>query len=307
MRPIVLSFLLMPFSAFAQLSSGSKLTGPEADAVRRDLSEDRAETRAWLKSDPSSYLAAISREDFGSKQVLAAGAAEGNEVRLNDPTIRPRHLRVTVQGEKFKIEAVDPDANFSVGSSTGGKPIREATVGPSAVRLGRYVLRLSHQGYPAIIVFDPKSPRFKEYHGIKYFPVDLSYRFVVKMIPDAAAATVAIKSSHSADRRAIRVGWFDFMVGKKPQRLAAYRLLEPGADADSLSVFFRDATTGKQSYGVGRYVEPKKQEDGSYVLDFNSAYNPACAFSHHYNCPIPPEENRLKVAIKAGEQDSHYH
>lgn len=307
MRLIVVSFLLMPFSGFAQPSFGGKLSGPEADAVRRDLLEDRAKTRAWLESDPSSYLAAISREDFGLKQVLSVGAAEGNEVRLNDPSIRPRHLRVTVQGEKFKIGAVDPDANFSIGSGAGGKPIREATVGPSTVRLGRYVLRLSHQGYPAIIVFDSKSPRFKEYHGIKYFPVDLSYRFVVKMIPDAAAATVAIRSSHSADRRATRVGWFDFMVGKEHQRLAAYRLLEPGAGGESLSVFFRDATTGKQSYAVGRYLEPKKQGDGSYVLDFNSAYNPACAFSNHYNCPIPPEENRLKVAIKAGEQDSHYH
>lgn len=308
MKPIALLLqITMSISAFALPPAAPELTAPAVASVRREILKDREETKAWLKSDPSSYLAATQRVDFDTQRVLTVGSALGNDVRLDDPAIRAHHLRVTVQEEKFKVEAIDVDASFSVGKSTGAAPVREATVAPAAIRLGRYTLRLSHQGYPAIIVFDPKSPRLKEYHGIKYFPVDLSYRYVLKMIVDPAAETVAIQSSHSADRRAIRVGWFEFLAGKKPQRLAAYRLVEPGADASSLSVFFRDATTGKQSYAVGRYIEPVKQPDGSYVLDFNTAYNPACAFSNHYNCPIPPQENHLKVAILAGEQNSRYH
>ncbi|TPW20927.1 MAG: hypothetical protein FD126_1196 [Elusimicrobia bacterium] len=102
------------------------------------------------------------------------------------------------------------------------------------------------------------------------------------------------------------MGWFDFAVGTVPVRLAAHRLIEPGSKPDDINVFFRDLTTGKESYKVGRYVEPEKQKDGTYVLDFNMAYNPACAFSNYYNCPIPPKENNLKVAIRAGEKDSHY-
>jgi hypothetical protein len=54
-------------------------------------------------------------------------------------------------------------------------------------------------------------------------------------------------------------------------------------------------------------VDPKLQPDGHYLLDFNLAYNPACAFSDHYNCPLPTKANTLKVAIRAGEKDSHYH
>ena len=72
-------------------------------------------------------------------------------------------------------------------------------------------------------------------------------------------------------------------------------------------MFFRDATTGRESYGVGRYVDPERLPDGRYVLDFNMAYNPACAFSEHYNCPIPPKANTLKLPIPSGEKDSHYH
>jgi len=73
-----------------------------------------------------------------------------------------------------------------------------------------------------------------------------------------------------------------------------------------IAVFFRDETTGKESYAVGRYLDPQPLGDGRYVLDFNLAYSPACAYSEHYNCLIPPRANRLKVAVKAGEKDTHY-
>ena len=76
---------------------------------------------------------------------------------------------------------------------------------------------------------------------------------------------------------------------------------EPGVTPDSLEVYFVDATSGRESYRM-RYVELTKETDGRLVLDFNRAYNPACAYSPFYNCPIPPPDNHLKVAIRAGEK-----
>ena len=308
MRTLLLSLApLLALAAAAEPAGAPVLSGAEEKSVRESLLKDRRDAREWLRSDPGSYLAAVKRVDFGSRQALTAGSAHDDDVRLEAGEARPHHLRISVQGDRFRVEAVDPAATFIVGKSTAAAAVREAAVDPSSIRVGRYLLRLSHQGYPAVIVFDPKSPRFKKYRGIEYFPVDLSYRYVVKLVPDPAAETVAVGSTHSADRRAVRVGWFDFRVGKTPCRLAAYRLLEPGVEADSVSVLFRDATTGRETYAVGRYVDPKKRADGSYVLDFNTAYSPACAFSAHYNCPIPPKENHLTVAVEAGERDSHYH
>jgi uncharacterized protein (DUF1684 family) len=107
-------------------------------------------------------------------------------------------------------------------------------------------------------------------------------------------------------RRAVRVGWFDLAIRGRPCRLEAHRLLEPGVDEKSVSLFFRDATTGRESYGVGRYVEPEALPDGRWRIDFNNCYSPACAFSPYYNCPIPSKANTLKVAIRAGEKDAHY-
>ena len=126
------------------------------------------------------------------------------------------------------------------------------------------------------------------------------------MTQNPAPDTVVIMSTRGNQRRALRVGWFDFSVDGKPTRLEAHRLLEPGVGEDSFSIYFKDATCGAESYELGRYVRTDPLENGNYILDFNMAFNPACAYSPHYNCPIPPKANVLDVAIRAGEQDGHY-
>src|SRR5205807_8903428 len=87
--------------------------------------------------------------------------------------------------------------------------------------------------------------------------------------------------------------------------LSALRLLEPGVDEHEVSIFFRDATTGRESYPVGRYVDAVSLGGDRYALDFNRAYNPTCAFSPLYNCPIPPREHVLPVAVRAGPPHPH--
>ena len=274
-----------------------------ADAVIKALEKDRADTETWLRSDPTSYLATIARRDFGDKKALTVGRAADNDVRIDAPGISAHHLRVAVAGDRFHVEGVDRQADFKVKNEAR----RDAILDPSYIQVDRFTLRLSHQRFPAIIVFDPQSPRFKQYKGLKYFPIDLAYRYELPLTPNPKPETVTIMSTVGNQRRAQRVGWFDFMVGKTVSRLEVVRLLEPGVGENDLSVLYRDATSEHDTYALGRYVDPKKLPNGNYVLDFNAAYNPACAFSDHYNCPIPPRANTLAVAIRAGEMDSHYH
>lgn len=280
-----------------------RLPARAADSLRAAAQKDRAETQDWLKTNKTSYLATIQRRDFENKTALTAGRAPGNDVRVDDPELMPRHLRVTVIGDSFRVEALDLGATFTVRDSA----VRVATLPPGTIGMGRYMLRLSHQRFPALIVFDPRSPRFAEYQGLQYFPVDFAYRYELPLTPNPSADTVVIASTRGNQRRAVRSGWFDFKVDGKPQRLEAVRLLEPGVGEHDYGIFFRDATSGKESYELGRYLDVESLGDGRFVLDFNQAYNPACAVSEHYNCPIPPRANTLKVAIRAGEKDSHYH
>lgn len=289
--------------------SKSEVGGPvqvsaaEADTLLRYYAKDRADTEEWLKSSPTSYLATIERKDFENRSTLTVGSGPGVDVRLSDPAIRPRHLQVTVVGDSFRVETLDRAARFQAAKDS---TMTAATVPPGPIKVGRYTLRLSHQRFPAIIVFDPKSARFQEYKGMKFYPPDVAYRIVAPLTPNPDPDTTIILSTRGNRRRAVRVGWFDFKVKGSTARLEADRLLEPGVGEKDISLFFQDATTGKESYSVGRYLDPELQPDGRYILDFNMAYDPACAYSNHYNCPIPPKENRLSVALTAGQMDAHY-
>lgn len=301
----MVSFVVVaaPVAARPSAARPVKLAPAVADSLTRLLLADRAETEEWLKTSATSYLATVQRRDFEDKAALTVGREAGNDVRIDDPEVEPHHLRVTVQGDSFRVEALDEAARFRVRD----EETRAAVVAPSSIRVGRFTLRLSHQRYPAIIVFDPRSPRFAQYKGLKWFPPNLAYRFELPLTANPSPDTVIILSTRGNQRRAVRVGWFDFLAGGRRCRLEATRLLEPGVGENDMGIFFRDATSGRQTYGLGRYLDVQPLPDGRYLLDFNQAYNPACAVSEHYNCPIPPKANRLAVPIRAGEMDSHYH
>jgi hypothetical protein len=304
--PLVLALLALAGASCAPrgnraVGKAEVLTVSQSDSLLRFYAKDRAETEDWLRSSPTSYFATVLRRDFGDAPSLTVGSAPDNEVKLDDPAVKPHHLRVSVVGDSFHVETVDAGASFAVQESV----LTAAMLPPGPVHLGRFMLRLSHQRFPAIIVFDPQSPRFREYKGIPYFPPDLAYRIVAPLTPNPKPDTTVILSTRGSRRRAVRVGWFDFELNGKRSRLEATRLLEPGVGENDFSLFFTDSTTGKESYKVGRYLDAEPGPDGTYVLDFNRAYSPACAYSEHYNCPIPPRENRLEVAIRAGDKDPH--
>jgi uncharacterized protein (DUF1684 family) len=280
-----------------------KLSVAAAEKIIKEIDKERAENKEWLRSNPMSYLAAAGRIDFGQRTTLSIGRAADNDLVLAAADLEPHHLRITVDGDRFRAEAVDAKAVFKVDD----KVKRDATLDPSYIQIGRFHLRLSHQRFPAIIVFDPLNPPLKHYKGLKYFPIDLSFRYELPLTLSPKPEKITISSTRGNNRSAERVGWVDFMVGDTPCRLEATRLLEPGNGQDQISIFFRDATGAIETYPLGRYVDLKKLPNGEYLLDFNQAYNPACAFSEYYNCPIPPLTNTLEVAIRAGEMDSHYH
>src|SRR5262245_57362110 len=138
-------------SAAAKPAAPVALTKAAAAAALADIEKDRADTRKWLQSDPTSYLATVDRRDFGSRNTMTIGRAADNDLRMDAEPIAAHHLEVTVEGDRFHVRAVDPAATFAVGKEQK----RDATVEPSAIGVGRYLLRLSHQRFPAIIVFDP--------------------------------------------------------------------------------------------------------------------------------------------------------
>jgi uncharacterized protein len=135
--------------------------------------------------------------------------------------------------------------------------------------------------------------------GLHYFADDPALRFTVTVDSSAAGGTDEVQMSDGSTSPLRRAGTVRFDVAGERVALIAY---EQGQE---LFIPFRDATSGKDTYGAGRYVEAEPLGGGRYELDFNRAYNPYCAYNEDWRCPLPPPENRIAVAIRAGELSFH--
>lgn len=142
------------------------------------------------------------------------------------------------------------------------------------------------------------------FQGLDYFPVNLNYRFRLSVHRYDNPETFKMITSSGAQRETRRYGYFDFKIDGQPCRLNVYQMPSTREKYPNLLfVPFVDGTSGRSTYGGGRYIDLKTNESGVYDLDFNYAYNPSCAYGKPgYSCPIPPSENRLAVAIRAGEK-----
>lgn len=136
------------------------------------------------------------------------------------------------------------------------------------------------------------------FKGLDYYPPNPAYRYTLPLNKAEQPEPLTFQTSTGDERTYFRLGTVEFEVEGRPAQLAIYQ----SDDHDELFLPFRDATSGNETYGAGRYLEPEIQSDGQIVVDFNVAYNPFCAYSDAYSCPLPPFENHLKLAILAGEK-----
>ncbi|HIH96218.1 MAG TPA: DUF1684 domain-containing protein [Thermoplasmata archaeon] len=143
--------------------------------------------------------------------------------------------------------------------------------------------------------------RFK---GLDYFPLDPAYRFELELHEHEEKRAVRMAYTKGQEQDFLQWGEFWLKVGSKEQAIQAYKS-DPAEER--LFILFRDATSGKETYGAGRYLdlEPDKDRtaEGKWILDLNKAYNPWCVYSEDYTCPFVPPENWLEVPIHAGEKN----
>jgi uncharacterized protein (DUF1684 family) len=153
----------------------------------------------------------------------------------------------------------------------------------------------------------PEAER-EAFDGLPYFPVDASLVFDdLALEPYAGSEPVSfeIPTSDGRLRPSQRAGVFRFPLEGEVRTLTAYTFA--GGSNESLFVPFLDATSGKDTYGAGRYMDIEVEDDGTYSVDFNLAYHPSCVYDAKFSCPLTPAENRLPVRIEAGERLAAHH
>lgn len=135
-----------------------------------------------------------------------------------------------------------------------------------------------------------------QFEGLSYYDWNPDLALTVPVRPgDGAPITIA--TSDGAERTYHRGGVVDLTIAGEEVSLSLYDTGHPG-----FFLPFRDGTSGKETYGAGRYLDLHPGEDGTVTIDFNLAYNPFCAYNDGYSCALPPIENWLSVPIEAGEQ-----
>ena len=146
----------------------------------------------------------------------------------------------------------------------------------------------------------PQSPLTREqkraFTGLIYFPENPDLRLRVAVEPLETKETVQMQTSTGEVQTFEKYGRFKFTVEGQEAELTIY------ASDNGLFLPFADSLAGTETYGAGRYLEPEELGEGKLLVDLNLAYNPYCAYNPNWSCPIPPKENRLKVAVKAGEK-----
>ena len=164
------------------------------------------------------------------------------------------------------------------------------------------------QKYKDDFLSDKDSPLKKDdLQFLRFFDADSTYRVDAKVELVSNATVFIMPVFSGTGQQYARYAKLKFMLKGKPMELTVYRsvaLASIPQYKDYLFLPFTDETNGKETYGGGRYIDLREGDfkGGTVTIDFNKAYNPYCAFSSGYMCPKPPDENKLSIAVEAGEK-----
>ncbi|WP_333821382.1 DUF1684 domain-containing protein [Ohtaekwangia sp.] len=144
------------------------------------------------------------------------------------------------------------------------------------------------------------------FQGLKYYPVDVRYKITADLKPVQNKEVVLLRTNDGKEQRYVKYAYAEFDLDGFHNKLLILEMIDMGPFRGKLFLAFGDETSARETYGAGRYLDVTKvQGSNTITLDFNMAYNPYCAYADEFSCPLPPAENLLKVAIRAGEKVYH--
>jgi uncharacterized protein len=228
------------------------------------------------------------------------GSDGGNDVVLPKDKVDPHAGAFVLKNGHVSLEATQ--ANITL----DGKPVKSVVLKtddddhPSILHIGSLSLQIIKRGEKlGLRVKDSQNPDRLNFKGTEFYPPDFKWRVEATFDPYKPPKPMPILNVLGMESAETSPGAIRFRVDGQEYRLDA--LIEKGEP--KLFMIFADKTTGKETYPAGRYlyVDPP-DANGRTVIDFNKAYSPPCAFTKFATCPLPPKQNRLPLAIEAGER-----
>jgi hypothetical protein len=287
------------------LATSCTQPSPKIDpaAYAKEIEQYRIARLAELKSD-SGYLSLMGL--FWLKEgENKFGSDPANEIVLpKDKVSRLAGVFVLKNG----IVRLEAQANSNV--TLADKPVTSLELKsdeddkPTVLHLGSLSLQIIKRGDKlGVRAKDKDNPARSNFAGIESYPADLKWRVAARFEPYNPPKKMPIVNILGMESGEESPGAVAFEVEGKAYRLDAIK--EKGEP--KLFMIFADNTSGKETYPAGRYlyVDPP-DASGRMIIDFNKAYSPPCAFTRFATCPLPPRQNRLPLAIAAGEKYSRH-
>lgn len=249
------------------------------------------EVRAWHERRVKNLL-----RDYGWLTLVALDwLEEGKKEIQNIGTLTLKNGAVSLD-IKPGVRATLNDRPF-----TGGMfRVESENTTPDTVKVGTRAFIVMKRGDRlAVRMWDTEARNRKKFAGIERFPVKREWRIEARWVPYGPPKQMKVATVIPGYEQEYPVpGVAVFAIGGKEYRL------EPVLEAPDADYFFifGDLTNRKETYGAGRYLYAKREQDGKVILDFNKSYNPPCAFTEYATCPLPPPQNKLPIRIEAGEK-----
>jgi hypothetical protein len=272
------------------------------DTYLQALAKWRQDRETDLKGD-NSWLT-VAGLFFLNEGTNSFGSGPLNDIVL--PASAPAEAGVLeFDGQKVTLRANEPltvngasVTRAELRPSGGGKPADTVTMGPLSFFVHKSGDRL------AIRLRDQNSAIRRDFTGLRWFPPNEAYRVTGRFEAYATPKAVRVPNILGDLEPYTAPGVVSFTLNGQPLKLEVY---DAGSGENRrFFIVFRDLTSGKETYPSARFLYAERPNaKGEVLLDFNKAYNPPCAFNPFTTCPLPSEQNRLRVRVEAGELDYH--
>jgi uncharacterized protein (DUF1684 family) len=278
-------------------AEAAKPAAPAPGSYEAGILQFQQEREAALKTD-TGWLT-IAGLFFLSQPRMTFGSDPLNDIVL-PASAPPKAGTFEVRQGKVTVKA-EPGVTFQLGDKTITDAVLKSDGEGPPDRIGFNDLQLwvhMSGGRQSIRLRDKNSPLRKEFTGTRWFPIDKAYRVEATFEPYPKPRTVQVPNMLGDIDNLTVPGVVSFTLNGQALKM------EPVTEGDD-KVFwfiFRDLTSGKETYPAARFLYMDGPVNGRMFVDFNRAENPPCAYNPYATCPLPPEQNRLRVRVEAGEK-----
>jgi uncharacterized protein len=307
MKRLITLMAVVLFSAVSFIFAADSPATP--DSWQRDLVAWREKRAANLQT-PEGWLSLIGLE-WLKEGDNSVGSAADNKIQIAKV---PAHLGIVRLEKDGKLQLLPASGGFPKELQVDGHPAQEQALladdnpNRSKLSLGDVtIIVINRDGRYGLRIKDAQAPTRVGFHGLRWYAPNPAYRVHAKWIPYNPPKMIDIPTILGTVSKLPAPGVAEFTIDGKVSRLEPV-LEEP--DSKELFFILRDTTSKTTTYGAGRFLYTELPDHGlaqpgEIWLDFNQLVNPPCAFTPYATCPLPPTQNRLSVAIPAGEQRYH--